>query len=82
MGLVEPKVFQEEKGRHPSRYALQNAWMKVEGGIPHCLLVGGEGWFAFPDNFCPRFLGEYPAIILGEIDKCRVDEADRFINEY
>jgi hypothetical protein len=79
MILVELKVFQEAERHHPSRYTLKNAWLKIEDGIPFCNQVGSVGWFAFPDNFCPRFLGEYPAIILGQIDKGRACEEDRFI---
>jgi hypothetical protein len=43
MILVELKVFQEAERRHPSRYTLKNAWLKIEDGIPFCNQVGSEG---------------------------------------
>lgn len=88
--LVEIKYFQPEeivrgytsdlKSRysHPDRYVYANAWCELRQGISFCQEVGREGWFRFRDNFCPRFLGEYPAIILGEIDQERYMEADRY----
>jgi hypothetical protein len=91
MRLVEVKYFEPAKGNqdtvlkldgkttHPDRYRFSNCWAEERSGVLHCCLVGAEGWFSFPDNFCPRFLGEFPAVILGEIDPSRSGEADRFI---
>jgi hypothetical protein len=91
MKLVEVKFFEPAQGNqnkiveldgileHPDRYHYSNCWVEERSGVLHCCVVGGQGWFPFPDNFCPRFLGYFPAIILGEIDRSRTDEADRFV---
>jgi hypothetical protein len=90
MKLVEVKYFEPAKGNqdnavkldgylaHPDRYRYSNCWVEERSGVLHCCVVGAEGWFPFPDNFCPRFLGSFPAVILSEIDRSRADEADRF----
>jgi hypothetical protein len=71
--LFEIKYFEPEQGdqskatlsgrnNHPARYRRVNCWGEMRNGTMHYCLVGSQGWFAFPDNFCPIFLGEFPAI--------------------
>jgi hypothetical protein len=74
---IEPKL--DSRLSHPDRYRYANCWGEYRSGVLHCCLVGSEGWFPFMDNFCPRFLGEYPAIVLGKIDSSRSMECDRFV---
>jgi hypothetical protein len=56
----------------------------MENGIWHIQEVGREGWWPFPDGFCPNYLGEMQAIILQEkiepkiIDRDRLKERDTF----
>jgi hypothetical protein len=87
--LFEIKYFEPEQGdqskatlsgrnNHPARYRRANCWREMRDGTMHYCLVGSQGWFAFPDNFCPMFLGEYPAVVLGEISVDRAMEGDRF----
>jgi hypothetical protein len=87
--LFEIKYFEPEQGdqskatlsgrnNHPARYRRVNCWGEIRNETMHYGLVGAEVWFAFPDNFCPMFLGEFPAIVLGEISVDRKMEGDRF----
>jgi hypothetical protein len=87
MKLVEVKYFEPAKGdshdleghlSHPDRYRYANCWLEVKDGIKHCSVIGGQAFFSFPGNFCPKFLGYFPAVILREIDTDRAGEADRF----
>jgi hypothetical protein len=88
MILVEVKYFEPAEGdsddleghlSHPDRYRYANCWAEEQDGITYCTHVGGQGHFPFPDGFCPRFLGYYPAVILGEIDEARTHERDRIV---
>jgi hypothetical protein len=67
-----PDAPVDGRSEHPARYRYTNCWMKEKEGILHCCLVGGEGWFAFPDGKCNRFLGEFQAEIIGEISPGRL----------
>ena len=67
---------------HPDRYRISVAEAKEMNGILWCREVGREGRFPFPDNFCPNYLGEYPAVIakiLDNPDDRHLFEVDRFI---
>lgn len=83
MDLYEIKVFREAGNgfTSPSRdeYHYINAWGEMRGNVLHCCVVGGEGWFPSPDSFCPNFLGYYPSVVLGQIERDRYLEADRIM---
>ena len=49
---------------HPDRYRISLVMTQVEDGVVYCQEPGRQGSFPFPDNFCPMYLGEYPAVIL------------------
>ena len=53
---------------HPDRYRLSVAEANEMRGVLWCQELGREGRFPFPDNFCPNYLGEYPAVIVGVLD--------------
>ena len=66
--FCEQREFLESRFNYPDRYRLPVAFMEIRDGIPYCKELGRNGSFAFPDNFCPFYLGQYPAVILGETD--------------
>lgn len=88
--LVEVRVFEPQKtsslGRfaldgifsHPERYRYINCWIEERDGVSRCCVTGGEGWFSFPGGKCDRFWGAFRAEIVGEIERDRSMEADRF----
>lgn len=63
---------------HPDRYRLSLGLMEVLDGVPYCKESRKKDFYAFPDNFCPRYLGEYPAIILG-LNGSELFGEDRFL---
>ena len=66
---------------NPDRYRISVAEAQEKDGILWCREIGRSGSFPFPDNFCPLYLGEYPAVIakILDDDSCRLlFEVDKF----
>jgi len=84
--LYEIKYFRPEdpeslfkRERFNSHYVYVNCWREERNGIYFYKIIGAEGWFPFPDGFCPEFLGYFPAVVLGQISSDRKNEEDRWV---
>lgn len=50
---------------HPDRYRVTLVFAELrDDNILYCRVTGGQGDFPFPDNFCPEFWGDSPAVFL------------------